>query len=57
MGRVVLSHGPKRFHHNAIGTITLGYETLHSPEEARLRELVGGVWLSRRADVVSGRIE
>jgi hypothetical protein len=51
------TYGPKRFHHEAIGTITVNYETMHlpdpglslilytadpgSPSEAKLRELVG----------------
>ena len=30
------THGPKRFHHNAIGTITLNYETLHLPADPGL---------------------
>ena len=30
------THGPKRFHHNAIGTITLNYETLRLPADPGL---------------------
>ena len=30
------THGPKRFHHYAIGTITLNYETLHLPADPGL---------------------
>jgi len=30
------THGPKRFHHDAVGTMTLEYETLHLPADPGL---------------------
>jgi transcriptional regulator with XRE-family HTH domain len=30
------THGPKRFHHEAIGTITVNYETMHLPADPGL---------------------
>jgi transcriptional regulator with XRE-family HTH domain len=30
------THGPKRFHHDAIGTITVNYETMHLPTDPGL---------------------
>jgi transcriptional regulator with XRE-family HTH domain len=30
------THGPKRFHHDAVGTMTLNYETMHLPADAGL---------------------
>ncbi|MCV7423296.1 helix-turn-helix domain-containing protein [Mycobacterium yunnanensis] len=34
------THGPKRFHHDAVGTITLNYETMHLPADPGLSVIV-----------------
>ena len=30
------THGPKRFHHDAVGTLTVNYETMHLPADPGL---------------------
>jgi len=34
------THGPKRFHHDAVGTLTVNYETMHLPADPGLFVIV-----------------